>query len=162
VFHYSYTPDVAWTWTSGRFWLSVLPGAATLVAGFLVATTANRAVGVFAGYLGSAAGAWFIVGPVFGPWISGTGMAPGTPTGGPSRMVVEQIGFYSGLGAAVLFLAAQALGRFTVRSVLEVRAAERHERGMTAGGHRDTGAYPAGPDEPAATREIRPGEVHRT
>src|SRR4051794_17648414 len=63
-FHYAYTPDSAWTWTSGRLWLEVLPGAAAFVGGLLLATTANRAVGVFAGWLASVAGAWFILGPV--------------------------------------------------------------------------------------------------
>jgi hypothetical protein len=65
-FSYAYTPNTAWTWTSGRLWLEVLPGAAAFVAGFLLMTTAHRAVGVFAGWLGSAAGAWFVLGPIFG------------------------------------------------------------------------------------------------
>lgn len=125
-FNYAYTPDAAWTWTAGRFWLEILPAIATIVGGFLLLTTANRAVGVFGGYLASAAGAWFIVGPIFGQLWGGTAGATGTPVGGQVARVVEQIGFFAGLGAVIIFLAAQALGRFTVRSVRDVQAAERH------------------------------------
>lgn len=123
-FSYAYTPDTAWTWTSGRLWLEVLPGAAAFVAGFLLMTTANRAVGVFAGWLGSAAGAWFVLGPVFGRMWNGTQGAAGHPIGGTTHQIWEQIGFFSGLGVVVLFLAAQALGRFTVRSLRDIAASE--------------------------------------
>jgi hypothetical protein len=124
-FHYAYTPDSAWTWTSGRLWLEVLPGAAAFVAGFLLTTTAHRAVGVFAGWLGSVAGAWFVLGPTFSRLWHGAGDT-GSPVGGTTRQVLEQIGFFSGLGVVILFLAAQALGRFTVRSLRDVRAAETY------------------------------------
>ena len=123
-FSYAYTPDTAWTMTSGRVWLEVLPGAAAFVAGFLLMTTANRAVGVFAGWLGSAAGAWFVLGPTLGRlWNSADG-ASGHAIGGTTRQVLEQIGFFSGLGVVILFLSAQALGRFTVRSLRDIAAAE--------------------------------------
>ncbi|MEU2349258.1 hypothetical protein [Modestobacter sp. NPDC049651] len=129
LFDFAYTPDRAWTWTSGRFWLEVLPGAAAVVGGLLLLTTANRAVGVFAGYLAAAAGAWFVVGPTLGRLWGGPEGAAGTPVGSTSRQVWEQISFFDGLGAVILFFAALALGRFTVRSLRDVRAAERHARG---------------------------------
>jgi hypothetical protein len=116
-FHYAYTPDSAWAWTSGRLWMSVLPGIAAFVGGLLLATTANRAVGIFAGWLASAAGAWFICGPVLARMWNGPEGSVGSPIGGTTRAVWEQIGFFTGLGTVILFLAAQALGRFTVRSV---------------------------------------------
>src|SRR5690242_19130911 len=124
-FDYAYSPAAAWTWTSGRFWLEVLPGIAAVVAGFLLMTTANRSVGVFAGWLASLAGAWFVVGPVLGRLWDGAEGAAGTPVGGTARQVWEQIGFFSGLGAVILFLGAVALGRFTVTSIRDLRAAER-------------------------------------
>lgn len=124
-FHYAYTPDTVWTWTAGRFWLEVLPGIAAAVAGLMLMATANRSVGVFAGWLASLAGAWFVVGPVLGRLWDGPSGAVGTPVGGTARQVWEQIGFFSGLGAAILFLGALALGRFTVTSIRDIRAAER-------------------------------------
>lgn len=124
-FRYAYTPDTAWTWTAGRFWLEVLPGLAAVLAGLMLMATANRSVGVFAGWLASLAGAWFVVGPVLGRLWDGPSGAVGTPVGGTARQVWEQIGFFSGLGAAILFLGALALGRFTVTSIRDIRAAER-------------------------------------
>ena len=134
-FDYAYTPATAWTWTWGRWWLEVLPGLAAIIGGVLLIGTANRAVGVFAGWLASAAGAWFVVGPVLSPlWSSGTG-GPGVPVGGTTRRVLEQIGFFYGLGVVILFLAAQAVGRFTVRSVRDIRAAERDRERRLAEAH---------------------------
>ena len=153
-FDYAYTPNSAWTWTSGRLWLEVLPGAAALVGGFLLLTTANRAVGVFAGWLASAAGAWFVVGPVLGRLWNGAEGGAGNPIGGTTRQVWEQIGFFSGLGAVILFLAAQALGRFTVRSVADVRAAEAHAI-RTADAGRTATAEPARRTEFADDRAAR-------
>lgn len=153
VFHYGFTPDQGWVWTSGRFWLQVLPAAVTVVAGLIMMVTANRAVGVFAAYLAAAAGAWFIVGPIFGPWINSSGMYPGAPLGGVSRRVFEQIGLFAGLGAVILFFAAQALGRFNTHSVRDVRASERHDLADTAAPAHEphaTGAYPAEPGAPTA------------
>jgi len=144
-FHYAYTPDSAWAWTSGRLWLEVLPGAAAFVAGLMLLTTAHRAVGVFAGWLGSAAGAWFILGPVFGRLWNGAEGAAGRPIGSTAHQVWEQIGFFSGLGVVILFLAAHAHGRFTVRSVRDVAAAEAVATEPAA----TTAA-------PAATAETRP------
>jgi hypothetical protein len=122
-FSYAYTPDRAWAWTWGRFWLEVLPGAAAVLGGLMLIGTAHRAVGVFAGWLASAAGAWFVVGPILSRlWNPPVGSA-GVPIGGTTRQVLEQIGFFAGLGVVILFLAAQALGRFTVRSVRDVPVA---------------------------------------
>jgi len=144
-FSYAYTPNTAWTWTSGRLWLEVLPGAAAFVAGLLLMTTAHRAVGVFAGWLGSAAGAWFVLGPTFGRLWNGAEGAAGRPIGGTTQQVWEQIGFFSGLGVVILFLAAQALGRFTVRSLRDVAAAEAVARPA------ETTAAPAATSPAAST-----------
>jgi hypothetical protein len=148
---YAYTPATPWTWTAGRLWLEVLPGVAAVLAGLLLATTTNRAVGVFAGWLGAAAGAWFLVGPVLGRLWNGPEGAAGTPTGGTTRQVAEQIGFFTGLGATILFLAAVALGRFLVLSVRDVRAAER--RAARTAEFRDNRAVQPGE---AAAGEVRP------
>jgi hypothetical protein len=124
-FDYAYTPATTWTWTAGRFWLEVLPGLAAALAGLILMATANRSIGVFAGWLAALAGGWFVVGPVLGRLWDGAEGAAGTPVGGTGRQVWEQIGFFSGLGAVILFLGALALGRFTVTSIRDLRAAER-------------------------------------
>ena len=35
-FGYAYTPDQVWVYTSGRLWLSILPGAAVFLGGLLL------------------------------------------------------------------------------------------------------------------------------
>jgi hypothetical protein len=122
-FHYAYTPDKAWDYTSGRLWLEVLPGAAVLLGGIFVLASRHRLLGVLATWLAAAGGAWFTVGGlVAAHWTSLP--SAGTPVGGPARMVVEQIGFFTGLGVVIAFLAGLAMGRFTVVSARDAAAAE--------------------------------------
>jgi hypothetical protein len=114
-FHYAYTPDKTWDYTSGRLWLELLPGAAVFVGGVFVLISRHRAIGVLAAWLAAAGGAWFAVGGlVASRWTSLP--SAGTPVGGATRMVLEQIGFFVGLGVVIVFLAGLAMGRFTVVS----------------------------------------------
>ncbi|MBA2471936.1 MAG: hypothetical protein H0V41_06710 [Pseudonocardiales bacterium] len=64
-------------------------------------------------------GIWFTVGPVISQlWRVGGLAAPiGAPLGGNVLQLLEQLGYFFGLGAVVTALAAFALGRMTVRSV---------------------------------------------
>jgi MFS family permease len=159
-FHYAYTPDSAWSWTAGRFWLELLPGIAAAVAGLMLMVTANRSVGVFAGWLASLAGAWFLVGPVLGRLWNGAEGAAGSPVGGTARQVWEQIGFFSGLGAVILFLGALALGRFTVTSIRDIRAAERARTPEPAPAAAGTPVRDDKVAEP--TREVQPVRAEPT
>lgn len=111
-FNYAYTPDTAWTYTTGRLWLEILPGAAVFLAGILLIISAARHIALFGALLGAAAGAWFVLGTVLSPlWNHGLPLG-GVPTGTTTTMrVLEQIGFFTGLGVVVLFIAAVALGR---------------------------------------------------
>jgi hypothetical protein len=114
-FHYAYTPDKTWDFTSGRLWLELLPGAAVLVGGVIVLLSRHRLVAVLGAWLAGAGGAWFAVGGLIAArWTSLP--SAGVPVGGPTRMVLEQIGFFIGLGVVIVFLAGLAMGRFTVVS----------------------------------------------
>jgi hypothetical protein len=114
-FHYAYTPDKTWDYTSGRLWMELLPGAAVFVGGVFVLISRHRAVAVLATWLAAAGGAWFAVGGlVASRWTSLP--SAGAPVGGATRMVLEQIGFFVGLGVVIVFLAGLAMGRFTVVS----------------------------------------------
>ena len=110
-FGYAYTPDSAWTYTSGRLWLEILPAAATFAGGVLLLITGRRHTALLGALLAVAAGAWFAVGPVVSPlWNAAVG--PGTPAGsGIVTRTVEQIGFFTGLGVVIVFVAAAAAGR---------------------------------------------------
>ena len=61
-FHYAYTPDRSWAYTSGRLWLEVVPGAATVLGGLIVLLTRSRLWGGFGAFLAALGGAWFVVG----------------------------------------------------------------------------------------------------
>lgn len=111
-FNYAYTPNTTWTWTAARFYLQVLPGAVTFLAGLALLASAHRVAASAAGWLAAVAGAWFVVGPLLVPlWRSDY---IGTPVGNSTDVSVEQIGMFYGLGAAITLLAGLAVGRFSV------------------------------------------------
>jgi hypothetical protein len=124
-FHYAYTPDQAWTYTTGRLWLEVLPGAATVLGGLIVLISAYRPVAHFGAWLAALAGVWFALGSVIAPAWIGMNMTTGTPVGGSSVRALEQIGFFTGLGVAIVLVAGMALGRFSVIGVRDARLAAR-------------------------------------
>ena len=121
-FHYAYTPDKAWTYTTGRLWLEIVPAAGAVLGGLILGTSASRPSAIFGAWLAALSGAWFALGGLFSTlWsIGGTGQ----PVGDKLHRVVEQIGFFTGLGVVIVFLAAVALGRLTVIGARERQAAE--------------------------------------
>jgi hypothetical protein len=143
-FNYAYTPDRAWTATSGRMWLDVLPGVVTLAGGLVVLLSRFRPAVLFGSWIAALAGAWFAVGDLIAGHWAGL-PAPGTPVGSAARSALEQLGFFTGLGVAIVFVAALALGRFTVVGVADAAASSA---GSAAAAK--TGA--AAGTEPAAAR----------
>jgi len=112
-FHYAYTPDRAWALTAGRMWLDVLPGVVTLAGGIVVLVSRLRPAALLGAWLAALAGAWFALsGLIVTRWTALP--TPGMPVGGRASMVLEQFGFFTGLGVVIVFVAALVLGRFTV------------------------------------------------
>jgi hypothetical protein len=140
-FHYAYRPDNAWHYTSGRLYLSIVPGAAALVGGLLVVLATHRAVGLFGGVLGALGGAWFIVGASVTALVVKNGsISPGSPLTGPvgplssaTRQFLESLGFFTGTGTLIVFLGALALGRFSVVSAKDAALADELEFSLTSG-----------------------------
>jgi hypothetical protein len=167
----AYTPNVndAWHWTSGRGWLEVLPGAAAFLGGLLLVMSASRVVASFGGWLAAAGGAWLVVGPAL---ADAANISIGSPDPGSSTSVqaLEALVFFYAVGAAIIFLAALGLGRLSVLSVRDVRAAERRlaeERAATTPFFADeqTGTYPAAPPAqgaPAASAQPQQTTATRT
>ncbi len=155
-FHYAYTPDTAWNYTSGRLYLEILPGAAALLGGLAVLASRSRPAAAAGAWLAAVSGAWFVAGGILAPlWLAASSATPGTPVGGPTTRVLEQIGFFTGLGVVIIYLAALALGRFTVVGVRDARRAERLQAARSA----ET-APAAADEEPAAdTEETAPTSV---
>ena len=115
--HYAYTPDHAWTMTSGRIWLEILPAAATILAGIVVLASRLRPVAMLGACLALASGTWFALGNLLAPLWTASSSAQGAPVGGQLARILEQIGFFYGLGVVIICVASMALGRLTVVSV---------------------------------------------
>lgn len=123
-FDFAYDPGVAWTWTTARGWLEVLPGAVTVLGGLLLLMSRNRATAMFGGWLAVIAGAWFVVGRMFAsPLRLGDFGSPVSNT--MTGQLAIDLGFFSGLGALIIFFGAMALGRVSVRSLRDLRHAHR-------------------------------------
>jgi hypothetical protein len=138
LFDYSIGPDDAWNWTNGRLWLSVLPGAVAVVGGLMLMLSARRPTASFGALLGVLAGAWFVVGPTVSQlWNDGVSQA-GAVHGSDTLQVFELLGYFLALGALILYFAATALGRLSVRSVRDIELEER-----TAAAEVDAGGAPA-------------------
>jgi hypothetical protein len=150
-FDYAYTPNTTWEWTAARGYLEVLPGAAAFLAGLVLVLTAHRATASLAGWLGVAAGAWFVIGPLVAPlWRSDY---LGTPIGDATNVSLEQIGMFFGLGAAIVLLAAVAVGRFSLMGAHD--ATYVTERAPAAAPYTEPAAISDDPlvaDQPAAGR----------
>jgi hypothetical protein len=124
LFGYSIGPDDAWNWTNGRFWLSVLPGVVAVVGGLTLMLSARRPTASLGALLGVLAGAWFVVGPTVSQlWNDGVSQA-GTVHGSDTLQVFEILGYFLALGALILYFAAAALGRLSVRSVRDIELNE--------------------------------------
>jgi hypothetical protein len=140
-FRYAYTPDSAWTYTTERLWLEILPALGTLAGGMVVLASAFRPVALAGALLAAVCGSWFAVGMVLAPiWSGGTGPAEGTPAGAVLSRVIERIGFFTGLGVATVFVA--ALGRLSVVGVREAKVAADANT-VPVGAAQDTDEEPA-------------------
>jgi hypothetical protein len=148
AFDYTYTPDNTWTWTEGRFWLQLLPAIAAVLGGLALLFSRSRVAAMVGGWLAAAAGAWFVVGPLLSPLWDDTFV--GTPVGDKTTRAVEQIGLFFGLGAAIILLAAFAVGRL---SIIGVRDEEHAVRYAERAREREAAAAQRTIDEQAAAEQ---------
>lgn len=133
-FNFSFTPDpdTAWVWTSARGWLEVLPGAVAFVGGLLLIVSGSRLTSQFGAVLGALAGVWFIVGRTLAPVVAIDGM--GTPqASGANMTALQDLAFFGGLGALILFFSALMIGRL---STIGAREYEVLADGRDAGARR--------------------------
>src|SRR5262249_9600799 len=77
--------------------------------------------------LAAAAGAWFALGMVIIPmWPAASTLDPGSPAGTTTVLrQLEHLGFYTGLGVVIVFVAALALGPPTLVGGRDPRLAAR-------------------------------------
>jgi hypothetical protein len=132
-FRFGFTPDRAWAYTQGRLYLSAIPGVAVVLAGLLVMTVRSRWFGGFCALVAALAGAWFIAGAALIRLLPASlgvaSVSPGTPLGAAgTRATLTEMALFTGVGAAIVFFAALALGRFSIVGYRDyLRAQERAE-----------------------------------
>lgn len=146
-FNYAYTPDKAWTYTTGRLWLEILPGVGALLGGLLIMAARSRHVALFGAVLSIASGAWFVLGNVFAPLWTAAAPAGVPASTGTAMRALEQVGFFYGLGIVIVLIAAAVAGRITAVP------------GVAAVDERPTASVPATrePADDTETRSIRYG-----
>jgi hypothetical protein len=112
-FHYAYTPDTAWHYTTGRLYLEILPGAGALLGGLIMMGARSRHVALFGSLIAIASGAWFALGNILAPLWTVANPAGGPASSGLDMRILEQIGFFTGLGLVIVLLSAVVAGRVT-------------------------------------------------
>src|ERR1700740_3418187 len=124
--HFGFTPDKDGEYTSGRLYLSAIPGAAALLGGLMALLTRNRAFGISGGLLGALAGAWFVAGGGFVlDVLKNTSVSVGAPLQSTSMTAalqdyLEMAALFFGLGVLILFVGALAIGRFSMLAAKDV------------------------------------------
>jgi hypothetical protein len=117
-FGFGFTPDHAWQSTSGRLYLSAIPGGVVVLAGLIVLATRSRGFGAFWAFIAALAGAWFIAGAALLsllPASLNAGISTGVPLGSGAHIAtLTSLALFGGLGAVIVFFAALALGRFSI------------------------------------------------
>jgi hypothetical protein len=122
-FHYSFGGDHTWHFTMQRLWLDILPGAVAVLGGFMLMTASSRVGGLTAGWVALIAGIWFAIGPAVALLWDQNIYAIGAPNGGSVRRMLEWVGYFHGVGVAIVGLAAFAMGRYFSRPRLAGEAA---------------------------------------
>jgi len=150
-FHFAYTPDQVWAWSTARAWLEVFPGATTAVGGFLLLVSGNRATAMFGGWLAVIAGAWFVVGRTLASVLRLGDIGHPIAVTDAKRAVIE-ISYFSGLGALIVFLGGAVLARVSVRTARDLEYALENEPAADT-----SGAFAA----PAAPTEVLAPQTHR-
>jgi hypothetical protein len=158
-FHYAYTPDKAWSYTSGRLWLEILPGVAAVLGGFIVLASARRPLALLGAFVAVLGGAWFVVGNLVSSlWNKGV-PAAGVPVGtNIDRLAQEELGFFIGLGVLIVFFGALALGRFAVVGVKEAALADQATDPAGSGEVRAARPVPSAPVPAADDTDLREDE----
>jgi hypothetical protein len=173
-FNLAYTPapNDAWHWTAARGWFEVLPGAAAFLGGILLLLSTSRVVTSLGGWLAAGGGVWLIIGPPLDRVLTGINLGAPDPTSSNGVQALESLLLFYGIGAAILLLAALALGRLSVLSVRDVQAAERR-MAIVAGDRTpmdydeepvgdDVGRHGARPDDSAAPEAMGPSDAQPT
>jgi hypothetical protein len=116
-FKFGFLPATAWHYSTGRLYLSLVPGGVVLLAGLVVLVSRSRGFGGFCALIAALGGAWFIAGQAVLRIITGTVYTVGLPVGGSvNRVLLTNLACFAGVGALIVFFGALALGRQSIGS----------------------------------------------
>jgi len=129
-FHFGYTPDLTWRYSSGRLYFTIIPAAAAVVGGLLALATRHRGVGSTGGLLGILGGAWLVGGVSFAAHVLHRSYPIGAPIAQAGltgqalslRQYLEQVALFTGVGLLLVLTGAVAMGRFSMVSARDVGA----------------------------------------
>jgi hypothetical protein len=156
-FHFALGPDKAWTWTTARLYLDVLPGAATVFGGLILMGAGPRSSARLGALLALAGGIWFAVGPEISQlWHAGG--AQGAGHGSAHIQMLEMLTYHTGLGVVIAALAGYAFPRFPVLEQEAAAPPRRRAAALGAGSGAGTltaarGRRDDGTGEPISERE---------
>ena len=124
AFDFAYDQGQGAAWSAARGWLEVLPGVVAVIGGVLLVRSQNRATAMLGGWLSVVAGAWFVIGRVVATTLT-IGEIGGPVAETDTKAAWLELAYFYGLGAAIVFVGAMALGRLSVRSVRDVGYAQK-------------------------------------
>jgi hypothetical protein len=135
---FGYTPDEAWTNTSGRLYLSAIPGGVVLVAGLIMTMSRSRWLGGLCAFIAALGGTWFIAGAAlvtFLPASQAASISTGKPLGSGAHIaVLTNLALFTGVGVLILFFAASGLGRFSLAAHRDFSIDNGDLAGLTGAG----------------------------
>ncbi len=163
-FHFGYTPDKVWTYNTGRLYFSIIPAAAVILGGLVVAVTRSRALGVCAGLLAALGGGWLAIGQTFTRVVlkqsiaSGSAILSAGTTAGSVRAYAELLALFTGVGLLAIFLGALAMGRLSMLAAGDLGAESEGYYGEYATAQ--TAGFPSATGQiPDTTVNIRPPDI---
>jgi|HubBroStandDraft_1064217.scaffolds.fasta_scaffold04454_3 hypothetical protein len=114
-FKFGFLPDQAWHYSTGRLYLSIVPGGVVLLAGLVISVTKGRWLGGTSALAAALGGAWFIMGQSALLVLTGSAYSVGSPVSGSTdRLLLTSLACFAGLGTLIVFFAALALGRQSI------------------------------------------------
>ncbi len=117
-FGYAFGSHATWHYSTNRLALDILPGLVVVAGGAMLMVVGNRLLALLGSGLAMAGGFWFAIGPAMSRlWEHGVDPI-GRPLFGSTRQMLELIGYFYGLGALIVGIAAFALGRVAFRPAL--------------------------------------------
>jgi hypothetical protein len=152
-FHFALGPNHSWTWTTGRFYLSVLPAIAAVLGGLILLARGPWPSGRVGALLALAGGVWFAIGPTISLlWAPD---AYGLPHGPKGTRMLELLTYHTGLGVLIATFAAYALpGVIAVRRTGLATDSAVAGAGTGIGADAGVGAGAGTPTGTAATRPV--------